>query len=261
MPRFFAYVILNLGNKNNIFKRGNQMSDVHSIFMRSILWSIVFLLNFQGSSFGGENCKQSHCSEINAILNSFCINAGFAGKQYLVLDAGVACYCPCSCVTGDTKIQLGDVNFFEELQIADLETGMEVQTPMSTQLPSISVYKVLRSPMEGEILEVVLEDDFRLKASKNHVFLNEKDQTVSGKQLKMGDFLQTKLGPKKVVAINTIWYTGTLHNLIVNENSTTVADHVISTNGIFSGDWLLQVNHDAMNTSLMLRNDLVEMYQ
>lgn len=227
---------------------------------------LLFLLGMISFSFHSgnavENCKASHCSEVNRDLNAFCISANMAGKKYLVLDNGVACFCPCSCVVGNTRIALGNLLEGQAIQdIVEKKLEVEILNPLSSHFSHGQVDVGLSSPMKGKILRIVLENSMEIECSQNHVFLGENFETVSAKNINIGTFLQTLMGPMGVVKREEIDFEGDLYNIIVHSSSSLVEDHIIQTNGIYSGDWLLQANQDARETSFSLRAQILELYQ
>lgn len=207
-----------------------------------------------------ENCRADHCSEINRDLNEFCTAKGFKGKKYMVLDKNIVCMCPCSCVVPMTSIDLADGNY--PLFIKDLLEGDSVVTPLSDRMSSSSISKMMSSEMTGIIYDIQTENGFSLQCSGNHVFIDPAENTISAKDLKVGNtIVQTMMGPSLIIKSNKIHYDGLMYNMIVHGKSKRAQDHIINTNGIYSGDWLLQINNDAMAQSIQIRNDLLELYE
>ena len=50
-----------------------------------------------------------------------------------------------------------------------------------------------------------------------------------------------------------------LFNLSINRESSKPVDHVIDTNGILSGDWLLQSTNDLVEEELFLRTSVINL--
>ena len=59
--------------------------------------------------------------------------------------------------------------------------------------------------------------------------------------------------PVSIVSSNELKYSGGLYNVITNADAARAADHVIVTNDVQSGDWLLQSANDIIETEIKLR--------
>ena len=55
-------------------------------------------------------------------------------------------------------------------------------------------------------------------------------------------------------------YSKDLYNLIVQSKSSKVRDHIVVTNGVQSGDWLLQATSDRIQNEIDLRMEVVKTY-
>ncbi len=227
-------------------------------FIVSIL--LIGLLNSQ-RSFATEACAEGHCSKISVKLNSFCIENGMAGKPYLVFGPdGQECECPCSCVVSGTQIELA--NGFE-ISVEDIQLGDSILNPLThektRQVESVLMSEVSAAPL----IELVLSNGRTLRVSHNHVLFLANGSVTNAVLLKEGDHVKSGRNEAATVTVlraAVINYTGKLWNVILASGSTVAKDHVLVTEQVLSGDWLLQANVDAGSISLNVLTDLIKIY-
>ena len=227
--------------------------------LNALVTSSVLCLG--STALATENCPGSHCSQISAEMNSFCIENGMAGKPYMVLGpTGGTCFCPCSCVTADTQLTSVDHGL---RAINESVVGDELYSPLSPDQRG-SIDKRLKSDVGNTpVIRVMFSSGATLTASMNHPLVLSDETVVAIEKLQVGDqVLAESWSPVTVRGIERVEsYSGELHNVIVNGMSATAKDHLIATNGILSGDWLLQANNDAVERSIALRTGTINLFK
>jgi hypothetical protein len=206
------------------------------------------------------NCPQGHCAKVSAAMNKYCMSIGQAGKMFMVFGPnGEECFCPCSCVTPDTSINLA----FEAKFIHELEINDNLHTPMSN-VNIGRLHKKMRSEIiNGQILSLTFDNGSIIRSSTNHTYITPEEQVITAEQLEIGNTVLDKnlksVSLIKKEIINE--YEGELLNFIINETSSKAEDHVISNNNILSGDWLLQTNNDSIEKGIEIRSGNIDIYQ
>lgn len=209
-----------------------------------------------GQLFAYANCPQGHCSAVSAEMNSFCISSGLAGKPYLVVGpAGGNCLCPCSCVSPDTKIQLGD--FSSTVVLGELSLGSDVASPYANKNHN-QVGTVLSSDFSEfttKVLELSFANGAVLLASSDHTFISPDERVLAAEELKPGSLVLDEQGRSTELLKNDEinGYSGKLMNFVINSKSSKAKDHFVVNNGIRSGDWLVQANYASFKNEIDVR--------
>ena len=216
---------------------------------------------FSLNSVFATNCPESHCSSVSQQLNDSCKAMGFSnGTPFPVVrkDQSV-CWCPCSCVTGDTLIMLvnGDVKRADELVKGDL-----IMVMTDSGLQSVPIYLVTRSSVtHHKVQKVTLSDGSTLTASNNHTVVDEHDQLVALDSVPIGSKLRRYDGELVEVLTNekVTKERVDLINVMVNIDSTVPLHHVYVTNSLLSGDMLVQLTSDATGEEIDLLWDEIDL--
>ena len=128
---------------------------------------------------------------------------------------------------------------------------------------SVSLDKALGSKVDKvSVVKVKFSNGSELVVSENHTFVTPEKVTIMAEELVLGaTVLDDDLGDVRVISIDKAYaYTGSLANVITASSSMKAEDHVISTNGILSGDWLLQITSDTVKGGVDLRTqEIVKM--
>lgn len=207
-----------------------------------------------------ENCPQSHCSQISDKMNKFCVQNGFAGEPFLVIGPGnLECFCPCSCVTPDTLVTYSD-NTWHRIEVS--KVGDMLLGPFTEDGAGRLDKRLMSTVEDSSVLRLRFSSGVVIVASPNHPFVLPDEIVASARTLHPGDLvLDASFQPVGVLSVEDIDdFTGELHNLIVNDASTAAQDHLVVTNGILSGDWLLQANNDQVERSIALRTGTIDLF-
>jgi hypothetical protein len=209
------------------------------------------------------NCPQGHCSGVSDKINKYCINQGLAGKPFLVIGPnGEECFCPCSCVTGDTEISMSNSSNQTQV-ITQLTVGSLVASYGEGSLNKVQVDNLLgdKNPTQHKVVKVTFSDGGSISVSSNHTFIDPSQKVVQASSLKAGDaILNLQKNPVYVLTVQTENQQNRMFNLIINSGSQNARDHIIGTNGYLSGDWLLQSNQDAVQTAIDARLGKISTY-
>ncbi|MCB0362802.1 MAG: hypothetical protein KDD35_08770 [Bdellovibrionales bacterium] len=215
-----------------------------------LICSLMLLTSFAKA----ESCPTSHCGAIDAQVKETCERNGWgAGNSQWVVFEGKTCQCGCSCVTGDTLISLMDGHY---APIANLEPEDSLLLPFAKKLTSNSgTLMSSRFQTPTTILETSFSNGASIYSSENHTFITDDYKVVKAKNLKKGMKVMGDLGTAVTVLMDPISvdFLGQLFNLSLNKTSSKAIDHVIVTNGIYSGDWLLQNTSDAIEDEIDVR--------
>lgn len=215
-------------------------------------------------------CSADHCSKINATAIEQCHgNAELLGKspeeyakmggKAVTSEQGVVCTCGCSCVVSDTNINTPS----GYVSIASIHKDQNVMTPLSKEYVSGTVDKVLVSNSEPQNLQrTAFSNGAVILSSLNHTFITPEEMIISADQLNKQDTVLDAKG-NKITVQNISYHAGVvdrLYNLNVNSFSNQPVDHVIDTEGVLSGDWLLQSTHDLVEEEVFLRTSVVQLF-
>lgn len=227
-------------------------------------WSLLSVSNASNPP-----CSQGHCSSVGAAATAMCNgNAqllGITEEEYkkrggaaITAENGRICQCPCSCVVADTNI----ATTTGYIPIKDLTKGTMIATPLSKATLASSSMLLSTTLNDLAVQKTTFSNGSEIISSPNHTFITPNEMIISAEQLKSGDKVLAADG--QILTITTApekgTFDGTLYNLSVNENSQDANDHIIDTNGILSGDWLLQSTNDLLEEELFLRTTVVELF-
>lgn len=213
----------------------------------------LFAVAVSNAASAQESCPQGHCSRVAAALNNFCIANGMAGRPFLVFGPnGEMCYCPCSCVTSKTLISYADGR---RAAIGTSTVGNLVANPFAEEGYGSVDVRLMSQVEKATVLRITFSNSATIVASVNHPFVLPDETVSSADKLRVGEaVLDANLRPVRITRIEKIQdFSGELHNLITERKSTAAQDHVVVTNGILSGDWLMQANNDQVEQSISLR--------
>ena len=190
---------------------------------------------------GYPDCSQGHCSRtsMDAGMNQWCIGAGFAGCPMLQVERARSCFCICSCVAGDTLVQLANG---ETIMAQDLREGDEIASPFAKNAGS-RISMVSATDATGfAALKLHLNNGLHIVVSENHVFLGADGNYYSADALMVGHKLSSQSQePMEVMEIEIVKpFNGMLYNFVINNNSQDRNEHLIITNGLISADFILQ---------------------
>lgn len=166
-----------------------------------------------------------------------------SGKPFMVIRPdGNTCMCPCSCVTPDSEIELlSDVASF-----AYVKPSQQALTLMSSN-ESATIDKRLSSSVENYTLpKLSFSNGAQLRVSENHTFIQENKRTITAAELKAEDRILDK--DQQTIEVTDLslekGYNSEIINVIVNQANSEAADHVITTNGILSGQIKFNIKLD-----------------
>ncbi len=216
------------------------------------------------------NCSAGHCSDPRISVTGLELCKGNAellgmtmeeykqkGGKAVAMENGAGCYCPCSCVVADTLVSTLNGN----QRIEFIQMGDMLLTPMAST-PIGSVTKLHYSKMEEvSVIKTEFSNGQSIVSSPNHTFVTPNEKVISAQNLRKGTQVLGSNGSIVEVAQNPVSekVSDALYNLTVNGQSNSPVDHVISTNGIMSGDWLLQSNNDLLNEELFMRTTVLDL--
>lgn len=221
----------------------------------------LFLILVGGLPVFGESpiCPESHCSLVDPTLNSVCVGAGFAGRGFPVVRVNMPmCYCPCSCVVEGTYFQLSNLEWKQTNYLQQIKSLINPITGLSSEN-----YEPTRSYVEEYwVSRIDFDDNSSIAVSENHTFVTPDERVVSAKDLQRGDQILSSLGaPVAIGAISRELYKGFLYNVIINSGSKNSIDHIVSTNGVMSGDLLLQSAKDFVESGIYLRTTPIPTFE
>jgi hypothetical protein len=241
--------------------------------IRTVSWASLFTLALtaQVSLAARPPCSAGHCSHIAKRATDQCASnaelLGMSPEEYVkkggkaVTDErGRTCTCPCSCVVAETNI--GTISGYKE--IAKLIATDFILTPMSETYSSSEATKLHVSDASNETVQKTqFSNGSKVVSSLNHTFITPKEMVVSAEQLKEGDFILASDGSS--VQVDSVEFgtlsSENLFNLSVNLQSNKAMDHVIDTEGVLSGDWLLQSTNDIVQEELFLRTSVIGLFE
>jgi len=204
--------------------------------------------------------KCSHCSttEIYSICSASQWGHGH-GVPQVDKSTGKACVCSCGCVSSDTMITMADGS---QKRADQLVEGEAIAIMTMGGLKSATIYMVTKSKVVNYLAtQVTFSDETVLTASENHTVLNEDDELITLEALSIGDRVRRHDGQLISVTANKLvgYDKLLLINVIVSTDSVEPIEHVYITNGLFSGDWLLQVSRDKQGGVLEVLWDRVDL--
>lgn len=211
------------------------------------------------SALASTDCPGSHCANIGFAYNKFCMKISLAGQSSLLVGpGGEACYCPCSCVSSDTKVLLEgglELPFFRLSEADKPVSPFRFETKNSGHLMSNPVKNYpayLVRFRNGKLIQDI----------HNHTLIEPNMKSVKVSELSNGQVIVAAVGENvSVISIDPrISYTGEMQNMVVNKTSIRPLDHLIVTNGLVSGDFLLQARSDTLKRSIDLRLDNLEVF-
>jgi hypothetical protein len=129
-------------------------------------------------------------------------------------------------------------------------------------LKPATIYMVTKSVVTNYLAyQVTFSDGTVLTASENHTVLNDDEELVTLESLALGEPVRKSDGQLvRVTAKEMVGHERLeLINVIVNVDSMLAIDHVYITNGLFSGDWLLQTTRDSREETIELLWDTVDL--
>jgi hypothetical protein len=228
----------------------------------STLALLLFLTNsYAFGALGFPDCPAAHCSGNNADINMACIAAGLAGKPFPLMSAdGSVCTCACSCVTADTEILLPSL---QSARIDALRPKHSLFVPYS-ETSAATIEQMLMSEVEkSTIHRITFDNGKQLLASPNHTLVKNDGLINNIANIPVGTGILTgNHGTTKIISNEVITgFTGQLWNLVIAGKSPKPFDHIVLTNGIQSGDFLLQSSHDRIEREIDLRLGIVEPIQ
>lgn len=195
-------------------------------------------------------CPDSHCSKLNSgkgetgqAYMKLCnrLNYGAADNLPVVFN-GALCQCNCSCLAGETLVTMVDGRRvpIESLVPNDIILSAYDASP-------IRVKEVLGGFVSNyPATKVELSNGDEIIASSNHVFINLDQTIVTAGDLTEGQELISY--EHEVVRVTKVVrgfrFTGKLVNLVLDNGSMNGSDHVYITNGLHSGDMLVQTQND-----------------
>ncbi len=205
-------------------------------------------------------CSFGHCTSFDSAVKKICANKYRIPESQMnashtvnVYDSnGAECTCPCSCVAAETLIQLFEG---EEILARTVRKDDTVLLPQASYRDG-NVFGANGSPIEkGEVQQILLDTNKILTVSPNHTFVGMNGKLITAEKVEKGNQIMGADGkPVHVIQSRRMKnFTGTLHNFIVNEKSDKPKDHLLVTNGVQSGDWLLQSTQDTMRQEIDLR--------
>ena len=187
------------------------------------------------------------------------MSMGLAGRPFLVVGpSGGNCFCPCSCVAAHTRVLLEDGR---EKTLTTIALGDAVFSPFSSAANEVS--RKLSTPVQNyPAYRLAFSDGTNLTVSHNHTFATPDLKILQASKARVGDWVATAEGaPVRIIAVlPQAPYTGAMQNLVVNAASPSAFEHLISTEGILSGDFLLQAYSDTVDAAVDLRMDDVPVY-
>ena len=230
-----------------------------SIFTKiGFITSLLFLVGTAAhGALGYPDCPESHCSKRKDNINDACVKAGMGGKPFPVVSPdGSVCTCPCSCVVPNTYLSLaGGSDQF----ISNLLEGSELSLPYAGDA---TVDRMMRSEItDGQVHTLTFSNGRILVTSPNHTLVRPDESIVAVEDADAGtEVLDQDGNIVSVMGNKTSTYTGDLYNVIVKSKSPKASDHIVVTEGIQSGDWLLQAANDGMEAEITLRMENIPLY-
>lgn len=199
-------------------------------------------------------CAAGHCTRVNPQIQPICKeaaeqNGGVIPPIIIVpTELGGICTCPCSCFATDTKIEQGD----GEGLVQDIERGASLMTPRGER----KVQLELRSKVENaQAIQLELDNGRSLTVSTNHPFISYDGIITSAEKLKDGSELAGTRGePVTVLRATPTTYSGWFHNFIVKSRDPKQMDRIVQSEGVQSGDWLVQSYHDQVKQNINIRD-------
>lgn len=247
------------GNRWSLHQAARMISKLATLFAASA--AFLCAMPAQGERLPGfPDCPQDHCSGKDPQINAACIAAGMAGKPFPVISPdGSVCSCPCSCVAADTRILLP---FQNETRIDNLRPMTMVFSPFTEGYEAKVTHMLMSEVKKAKAHTIVLDNGSQLVTSPNHTLVKGNGRINSVENLAVGDEILTADGSTSRIAEKRILtdFTGQLWNLVVASHSPKAIDHVVVTNGLQSGDYLLQTSHDRIEQEIELRLGTVEPY-
>ncbi len=229
-----------------------------NVFNKLKMGVAAIALSSASLSFAGNPaCPEGHCSHVNATIKKFCDDNGLKG-QFPVIKDGTICDCPCSCVIGDTQILLNTK--FESTPIKNLQVGDNVAV-VGERMGTSKVTRFMGdiSPVTHKVVRLQTDSKHELAVSNNHTFVKPSKVLVQAEQLSVGDeILDVNGKPVKVINLTSNDMTAQLFNLVVNEGSDNPSDHIIGTQGLMSGDYMLQATQDSLQSAINVRTGKVQ---
>ncbi len=190
-------------------------------------------------------CPENHCGLKSALIKKVCDNKKLpvAFLEY----QGDFCWCQCSCVAGNTLISVpGDADrAIETIAIGDTVLALN----NGQWKPSAVTYSGAGGPKPERpypyAVFVQLDNGASLVTTSDHAFVLSDKSLKRADRLVPTDILLAKdLQPLRIKALSVGQYFGSLVNITTDAptNSNSLDGHVISTNGVLSGDFFVQNN-------------------
>lgn len=203
-----------------------------------------------------EKCPHCTTTEVGKICSAMGLGHGYGVFE---IYAGKPCLCSCGCVSSDTMITMADGS---QKRADQLIEGDVIAVMTLAGLKPATIYMVTKSAVTNYLAtQVTFSDGTVLTASENHTVLNEDDEMITLEELSIGDRVRRHDGQLVSVTANKLvgYDKLLLINVIVSTDSVYPIDHVYITNGLFSGDWLLQVSRDNQGEAIELLWDKIDL--
>jgi hypothetical protein len=161
-------------------------------------------------------------------------------------------------VTPDTKIELSEGNS----AIAKVKVKDRLLTPFSETEHSELDKIMISEAKDVELISIEFDNGSRLRVSPNHTFISPEQMVVTAEQLTPGQLVLDKnRQPIAVANKSNFKYTGDLINVIVNKKLPGAKNHIVVTEGMPTGDWLLQSHNDSIQTGIDIRTEEIKLYK
>jgi hypothetical protein len=197
-----------------------------------------------------EDCPADHCSINQKKIYAACKKSGNVGAAYYDNPkdpSGPMCSCPCSCYAEGTEI----LSLGKTVSVESVNQGDTLSTPAG----EVPVQKPLRSTVENfPAVQLELANGKSLTVSTNHPFITEGGIVAEARDIKSGSSLMQENGSSVPVASATpTSYTGTFYNFILDGKHESGSDRVVFSEGVQSGDWMVQSFRQGLATNVGLR--------
>lgn len=193
-----------------------------------------------------------HCGKYSGVVQKMCEKYKGVVDPWVapLVENGVSCDCPCSCVVLGTLILTPS----GETPIEMLRRGNEVTTPL-TLSESGKIRSALSSPVAKHAVRKVTTSAGEVTVSRNHLFVTPNRKVISAEKLQKGMKILDGSNQEVTVESNDLVqkYTGSLHNLVLRQGNRRIEDHVYVANNLQSGDLVLQDANDRLEREVKLR--------
>ena len=220
---------------------------------------LLFMTNSAAfATLGFPDCPSAHCSGNNVDINTACIAAGLAGKPFPLMSAdGSVCTCACSCVTADTEILIENLH---PTRIDALRPLHSVFVPYSESKSAVIEHMLMSMVENSPVHRITFDNGRQLLASPNHTLVKDNGLIDSVANMRIGTGILSATQETTNIVSNEVMkgFKGQFWNMVIAGQSPRAADHIILTNGVQSGDFLLQSSRDRIEREIDLRVGLVQ---